>query len=314
MAFVTFSVMHKRRLCVGFALVVTLAPYRVFAQFTDPRTYTNAPIGTNQIELLYAYVRSNTSIDSSLIVAAAKFHLNQGAVTYTRYFGVLNHLTWVEPSVPIAGLSGSIAGTNISGSTVGTGDSSYQIGTLLKGGPALGVSEFEGYKPTTSVGVSLTFTAPTGKYDQDKLLNLGSDRWSFKPEVGLSQPFGREQRWVFDGYANAYFFTDNTKYRGVEILKQRPLPGLEAHLSYSFNDAIWASADTRYSFRGDTVVGGADQNNAQRNFLVGSEVNVSLNSRNTLVFVLAKAVVHRNGPSIGGFAVRYDYVWGKGYK
>src|SRR5215472_11088135 len=110
MAFVTFFVMRKRRLYVGFALVVTLGPHRVFAQFTDPRTYTNTPTGTNQVELQYAYARSNTSIDSSLIVGGAKFQLNQGAVTYTRYFGVLNHLTWVEPSVPIAGLSGSISG------------------------------------------------------------------------------------------------------------------------------------------------------------------------------------------------------------
>lgn len=95
----------------------------------------------------------------------------------------------------------------------------------------------------------LIVTAPTGKYDENKLLNLGTARWSFKPEIGVCQPFGRAQRCEIDGYASLYFFTDNTTYRGVEILKQRPLPGIEAHLSYSFNNAIWASVDTRYSFR-----------------------------------------------------------------
>jgi hypothetical protein len=235
-------------------------------------------------------------------------------VAYTRYFGLKNHLAWVEPSVPIAGLLGSISGTNIRGSVTGTGDSSYQMGMLLKGGPALSVSEFESYKPATSIGVSFTFTAPTGTYDENKLLNLGSDRWSFKPEVGICQPFGRAQRWEIDAYANTYFFTDNTRYRGVEILKQRPLPGVEAHLSYSFNDAVWAAVDTRYSFRGDTLVDGVNQNNSQQNLIVGSEVNVSLNPRNTLVFVWAKAVVHENGPNPRGFSVRYDYTWGKGYK
>jgi hypothetical protein len=102
-------------------LVLTLAPDRVCAQFTDPRTYTNSPVGTNQVELLYAYARSNTSIDSSLIVDGAKFHLNQGVLSYTRYFGLKDHLAWVEPSLPIAGLSGSISGTNISGSVTGRG-------------------------------------------------------------------------------------------------------------------------------------------------------------------------------------------------
>jgi hypothetical protein len=295
-------------------MMMTIARDRAMAQFTDPRMYTNSPVGTNQIELLYAYARSNTSIDPSLVVGGAKFHLNEGVVTYTRYFGLKNHLAWVEPSLPIAGLSGSISGTNISGSVTGTGDSSYQIGMLLKDGPALSVAEFESYKPTTSIGVSVTVTAPTGRYDENKLLNLGTARWSFKPEVGVCRPFGRGQRWEVDGYANSYFFTDNTTYRGIEILKQRPLPGLEAHLSYSFNDAVWASVDTRYSFRGDTLVSGVGQNNGQQNFIVGSEVNVSLNPRSTLVFVFAKATVHRNGPSIGGFSVRYDYTWGKGYK
>lgn len=217
------------------------------------------------------------------------------------------------PSVPIAGLSGSI-GANINGSVIGTGDSSYQIGMLLKGGPALSVAEFESYKLTTSVGASLSFTAPTGQYDRNKLFNLGSDRWSFKPEVGVSQPFGREQKWEIDAYANSYFFTDNTTYRGLEVLKQRPLPGVEAHLSYSFNDAVWASLDTRYSFRGDTLVNGVNQNDAQRNFILGSEVNVSLSSRSTLIFMFARALVHENGPDSTGFAVRYDYIWGKGYR
>ena len=305
--------MRKRLLYVCFALTVTRSPHPVSAQFSDPRTYTNSPVGINQIELMYAYDHSDASIDSSLVVGEARLDLNQGIITYTRYFGVLHRLTWVEPSVPIAGLSGSI-GANINGSVIGTGDSGGQIGMLLKGGPALSVAEFESYKPTTSVGASLTLTAPTGQYDRNKLFNLGSDRWSFKPEVGVSQPFGREQKWEIDAYANSYFFTDNTTYRGLEVLKQRPLPGVEAHLSYTFNDLIWASLDTRYSFRGDTLVNGVNQNDAQRNFILGSEVNVSLNSRSTLVFVFARALVHENGPDSTGFAVRYDYIWGKGYR
>jgi hypothetical protein len=162
--------------------------------------------------------------------------------------------------------------------------------------------------------VSLTVTAPTGLYHPNKILNLGSDRWSFKPEIALSHPFGPGQRWQLDAYASAYFYTDNTSYHGREVLRQQPLPGLEAHLSYSFNDRLWASLDTRYSFRGPTLVNGVDQNNAQRNFIVGSEVNVSVNSRNSLLFEFAKALVHQNGPALVGFSVKYDYIWGKGLR
>src|SRR5689334_17716242 len=107
---------------------------------------------------------------------------------------------------------------------------------------------------------------------------------------------------------------DNTSYRGREILRQQSLPGVEGHISYLFNDALWASVDTRYSFRGTTFLNGVNQGNPQQNFILGSEMNVSLNSQNSLVFEFAKAVVHENGPALTGFSVRYDYTWGKAYR
>ena len=76
---------------------------------------------------------------------------------------------------------------------------------------------------------------------------------------------------------------------------------------------LWASLDTRYSFRGSTRVNGVDQNNSQRNFILATEVNISLNARNSLVLEFGKAVVHRNGPSVVAFSVKYDYTWGTAY-
>jgi hypothetical protein len=79
-------------------------------------------------------------------------------------------------------------------------------------------------------------------------------------------------------------------YHRKEILRQQPLPGVEGHISYSFNNSIWASLDTRYSFRGTTIVDGVPQNNAQQNFILGSELNISFNPRNSLVFEFAKGL------------------------
>ena len=306
--------MNKRLLFAYVASGILLLQYRAFPQFTDPHTYDNTAVGTNQLELSYTYAHANSSIDTSLIVAGAKLNVDQGIVDYSRYFGLFHRMMWVEASVPIAGLEGSVSGTTINGSVTGTGDSSYVLGALLVGGPALNIKQFESYQPTTTLGLSLTFTAPTGTYHADKILNLGSDRWSFKPELGLAHPFGPDHKWEVEGYANAYFYTDNTSYHGREILRQQSLPGIEGHLSYNFNDRIWASIDSRYSFRGTTFVNGVDQDNGQRNFTLGSEMNLSLNSKNALVFVFAKALVHENGPEVTGFSVKYDFTWGKGYK
>ena len=85
---------------------------------------------------------------------------------------------------PFARVSGSLSGTAIHGSTSGAVDASLELGMLLKGGRALTAAEFASHYPATTCGVVLTVTAPTGEYRADKLLNLGSNRWSFRPEFG----------------------------------------------------------------------------------------------------------------------------------
>jgi hypothetical protein len=302
------------RLLVCAALSVGVGPGPLRAQFTDPHTYNNSPVGINQLSIGYGYAHSNTSFDSSLIVTGAKLNLNAGILDYTRAVSLLQHFAWVEASVPIAGLSGAVTGTAIQGSVTGVGDATFVFGALLKGGPALGMQEFAAYEPTTTLGASVTITAPTGLYQADRILNLGSNRWSLKPEIAVSQPFGPDHKWEVDGYANMSFFSDNTTYHGREILRQEPLPGLEAHLSYSFTSNVWASVDTRYSFRGNTIVDGSNQDNPQRNFALGTELSVSLSPQHSLLLLLAKGVLHRNGPASSDLTIKYIYSWGRGLK
>ena len=294
-------------------LALTCFSDHAYAQFTEAHNYDNTPVGVNQVELTYAYAHANTSIDTSLIVEGAKFNVNQGTISYTRYFGLAQHLMWVEASLPLANASGSVSNTNIQTSITGLGDSSFSVSTLLMGARARSADKFSEYKPTTTLGASLAITTPTGQYNPDRLLNLGADRWSFKPEISLSHPFGPEQKWQLDAYGNISIFTDNTSYHGTQVLRQELLPGIEGHVSYSFTDSVWASLDTRYSFRGPTLVDGVNQDNPQQNFTLGSEINISLNHRNSLVFEFAKAVAHKNGPALTGFAIKYSYSWGNGY-
>ncbi len=294
----------------GIGLVLLCFPCSLDAQFTDPRAYDSAPVGANQLELGYVYARADASIDTSLVVAGAELNLNQGTIDYSRYFSLMRRVAWVEATLPFARLGGSVTGSNISGSRIGLGDSSYEFSILLRGAPALSVAQFANYKPARIVGLSLTVTAPTGQYDADRILNLGSDRWAFKSEVALAHPFGPGQKWEFDAYGNAYFFTDNRAYHRVEILGQRPLAGIEGHISYSLMPSVTASFDTRYSFAGETFVDGVTQGNPQQNFILGSELTISPGSQNNyLVLEFGKALVHRNGPAYAGIGVRYVFSW-----
>jgi len=300
-----------RRLSWAIAAAVLCSPRALHAQFTDPRTYSNSPVGFSQVELDYGYAKADASVDSSLVVDGAKLELNVGTLSYTRGFSLLRRLAWAQATVSLASLAGSLAGTSLSRSVTGTGDASLQLATLLTGGPALSVAEFTRYEPTTTCGLSLTITAPTGKYDADRLLNLGSDRWSFKPELAISHPFGSGRSWVVDAYFNLSFFTDNTTYHAREILRQEPLMGIEGHLSRSIGSSFVASLDTRYAFRGRTLVDGEDQNNSQQGFVLGSEAAWSPSSRSTITLLFAKALVHKNAPDYTGVGVKVTYGWGQ---
>ena len=48
--------MNKRLLLACLALAVLYFPNEARAQFNDARAYENTPVGTNQLELRYAYV------------------------------------------------------------------------------------------------------------------------------------------------------------------------------------------------------------------------------------------------------------------
>ena len=141
----------KRLVFVCLALAVLCSPDQLRAQFTDPRSYENTPVNVSQLELAYAYGHANASIDTSIIIAGAELNLNQGTLEYIRYFSFFHRTAWVEASVPLAGLNGSVTGTSIGASRTGAGDTSYQWAMLVKGGPALRVTQFANYRPTTSV-------------------------------------------------------------------------------------------------------------------------------------------------------------------
>src|SRR5215467_3317488 len=120
--------------------------------------------------------------------------------------------------------------------------------------PALSLEQFRDYHQDTIAGASLTVTAPTGQYDNTKLVNIGTNRWTFKPEVGVSKALGR---WILEGDAAVTFYTDNDQFfPGNNLRQQDPLYALQAHVIYTFNPKLWGALDATYYFGGRTSVNG----------------------------------------------------------
>jgi hypothetical protein len=118
--------------------------------------------------------------------------------------------------------------------------------------------EFAKWQQHILLGVSLKIVAPTGQYDPRVLINWGTNRWAFKPEIGYSQ---RWAHWVLDGYAgvwvftkNPEFFSHNQYFPGVQSQTQRPVMEFETHLSYDVRPRLWISLDGRTSGKADRRV------------------------------------------------------------
>ena len=115
-------------------------------------------------------------------------------------------------------LRGHVLGERESTYRSGLFDSVVRVSVNLVGGPAMSLPEMRKWQQKTLLGVSLKVTAPTGQYDPTKLINLGTNRWAFKPELGLSRRWGN---WVLDAYGGVWSVH---REPGV-LLAQRVLPG-----------------------------------------------------------------------------------------
>ena len=127
-------------------------------------------------------------------------------------------LGWLFPTPQARRRECSAASSNVLRRS-GLMDPRFRFAMNLKGAPAMNLGEFARYRQKTNVGASLVVVAPLGQYDANKLINLGSNRWIVKPEVGLSRAFGR---WVLDAYGGVWLFTPNSNFQGG-TRKQDPL-------------------------------------------------------------------------------------------
>ena len=114
----------------------------------------------------------------------------------------------------------------------GFANSAFRLSVNLYGAPALTLKEFAGWEQDLIIGASLRVVVPWGQYDAARLVNIGTNRWAFKPEVGISKAIGP---WTLEGTAAATFFTDNNDFFGGNRRSQKPLYSLQGHVIYALS-------------------------------------------------------------------------------
>ena len=212
-----------------FAIVaaLTLCSTGGSAQDLEPRTYANAPVGLNFLVGGYGYSSGNVLVDQALPVEEGQADLHLFVGGYVRTLDLFGKSGKLKVVVPFTrgSFEGIVNGEAASTFRSNFADPRVEVSVGLFGTPALRGREFAEYRMGTIVGASLQIILPFGEYDQSKLVNLGSNRWSFRPQVGVARAIGRVD---LELYGSAWIFTDNPESTGGSTLEQRTIYVLAA--------------------------------------------------------------------------------------
>ena len=289
----------------------------VSAQDLSPRAYVITPLHSNAITLTWSFYDGSINYNGALPVSGATGTYSVPIFSYYHAFSFFGRSANVVAALPYA--AGNFQGTVMGAGThlyrSGLLDSVYRFSVNLKGGPAMPVEKYVKWRQKVLLGVSLKVVAPTGQYDPTKLINWGTNRWSFKPEFGYSQRWGG--KWVLDGYFGVWFFTTNSDFwsrniyfAGTRSQSQSPIGALEGHLSYDFKPRLWASLDGNFWFGGKTTVNGVqDPLSEEKNSRIGGTVAIPITRHQSLKFSYSTGTYIRFGGNYQNVSAAWQYSW-----
>jgi hypothetical protein len=281
------------------------------AQDIEPRAYSNAPVGVNFLIAGYAYTQGGLAFDSASPISNPELTSSSAVVAYARVLDLWGMSAKFDATVPYTWLSGSaqFKGQSVPRTVDGFANSAFRLSVNLYGAPALTLKEFAAYQQDLIIGASLRVVAPWSQYDDTKLVNIGTNRWSFKPELGISKALGS---WTVEATAAATFFTDNDDlYRGQK-LAQAPIYSMQGHAIYGFDSGIWTSLDATCFTGGRTTLNGVRNSDLQQNWRFGGTVALPVDRLNSIKFYVSSGVAARTDNNYDLVGIAWQYRWGGG--
>jgi len=280
-------------------------------QSIEPRAYSNAPVGVNFLIGGYAYTRGGLSFDPSLPITDAHLQTSNAVFGYARALDLWGTSGKFDVIVPYTWLSGTAQylGQPVQRTVDGFSDPAFRLSVNLYGAPALPLKDFVNYHQDLIVGASLQVWAPWGQYDSRRLVNIGTNRWIFKPEVGISKALGS---FTLELTAAATLYTDNWDFFGGNTRSQDPLYSIQSHAIYNFSSGIWGSLDATYFAGGRSRLNGALSNDLQQNWRVGGTLALPIDIHDSIKLYASRGVSARTGNSYDLIGIAWQYGWGGG--
>jgi hypothetical protein len=246
-----------------------------YSQDVEPRRWSSIPLGINVVGAAYLYTNAQVNFDPVLELTDVSLEANTFAASYVRPFKLANKLARVDVVLPFSIdhweglLSGEAASTNRSGFM----DPWLRLSVNLIGPPAGGPKELKEYYEenpvSTTFGVSLGVTLPFGQYFDEKLINVGNNRFVFRPQAGVVHRWGL---WSYEVTGSLTIFTSNANFFNGNTLSQKPTIGLQSHLIRQFKNGMWASLSAAYNQGASSTINDVPKNDQRAYFFAGASL------------------------------------------
>jgi len=261
----------------------------LFSQDLEPRRWTVLPAGMNVIGIGYGYTSGDLFLDPLLEIEDAAVEMHTIGFSYVRSFELHGKVLRFDVLIPwhSAYWDGLLSGEPATAKREGFSDPRLRLSINL-----LNLSEIDenGQKNATVIGAGLAVKVPLGKYYEDKLLNLGENRYTIRPQIGIVHTRGS---WSYELTASVFFYTDNDDFYNGNLREQAPLYTMQAHFVYLFNPGFWASLSAGYGIGGQSSYNGVEKDDAWGNFMAAASVGVALTETQGLKFTYLRAQTQR---------------------
>lgn len=291
-------------------LLLVIHSINAFAQDLDPRAYVWMPIKTNTLISGFSYSHGGVVTDPTLPIQDLEASVQVASLGYVHSFNLFGLTSQAMVALPYswAQVSGNVIGQSQSITRSGLADTRLRFTVLLHGAPAVGLAEFMKAQKKAVIGMSVNIVAPTGEFYPDKLINLGTNRWSFRPELALSMPVGKH--WLIDAYAGIWFFTNNHSfYPGDAIRTQQPMGAFQTHISYNIRPRLWVAVNATYYVGGKSSINELYNDDRQANARIGVTTVLPVGKRNSLKLSANTGAVVRVGQDFTTYSIGWQRSW-----
>ena len=283
----------------------------IYAQTLEPRAFTNAPVGMNFLLVGYQNSKGALLFDPAVPITDADSKIDLGLLAYVRTLDVAGKSAKAGVILPYASLyaDGYLNGDFRTRDTDGMADPAFYFSMNFYGAPAVSMKEFRDYQQDTIIGFTLKLIPPLGAYESDKLINIGTNRWTFEPALGVSKALGK---WALEASAAVDLYTDNDDFDNGKTRQQDPVYSTQFHVTYNFPRNIWAAVSATYFTGGRTTIEGISNDDLQQNWRTGFTLALPVNRKHSIKIFGSSGVSTRTGNNYDALGITWQYRWGGG--